>query len=740
MALLLAPRASALDSAKTPAQYAHRIWGQEEGLFQPTIYSILQTRDGFLWLGTQDSLIRFDGLHFREFDRAEEAGLHNTLIHALAEDHAGNLWVGSLGEGITRITPAGQVKRYTSADGLPSDTVFCLAEDSAQQVWACTNQGLVVLRADRLQTLTTAQGLPSNQIRSTCQTPDGARWVAGLDFGLARSRGSRFEAYSDPHIAAKENVTALACANDGSVWAGTGNGLVRIRGNASRRFTVRDRLPDNAVSSLVEATDGSIWIGTNDGISRFRDGDISVYRTRDGLSHSVVLSLYVDREGSLWAGTKDGLDQFTDGKVTPYTTTEGLSGNEAGPVLEDGAGRLWIGTRTQGLNWFDGRRFHVLTKRAGLADNRILSLELDKTGDVWVGTGRGLNRLRDGRVRGSYGRAEGLPGVEIRALFHDAEGTLWAGTDNGLARLEGTRFRVESLPSSQRTHAIVAVAGGRAVQLFVSTDAPAFFVRRNNTWSSYSLDVIRSVDCYFLDHTRHSAWMGTVGSGLLRWQNGTFTHVRVKDGLYDNRIYSILRDDEAHFWMASSKGIFRVSQQELDDFADGKIHYVHSIPFSTGQLRFECQSGVQPAAYRTHDGRLWFSTTNGVVVVDPNHLVSNQVAPSIQVTAVLANGRRKDLLQHSSLQPAERNIEIRYAALSFVSPEKVIFRYMLDGYDKTWTDAGSRREAFFTNLPPGHFQFKVMARNADGIWSSRPAVLRFEIEPQFYQRRWFFPV
>ncbi len=739
---VLVRQGDALDPSKTLTQYAHRIWGQEEGLFQPTIYSILQTRDGFLWLGTQDSLIRFDGMHFREF---EEAELHQSLIRTLAEDGEGNLWVGSLGAGVAKITPAGVVTRLTTKEGLPSDSVFCLASDSKHQIWICTNQGLTVLSGGRFHVFTTADGMPSNQIRSTCESPDGVRWVAGLDFGLARSKGSRFQTYSGPDISAKENVTALQCASDGTVWVGKASGLTQIKNGVSHSFTTRDGLPDNAVSALTEGPDQSLWIGTNDGISRYRNGEgrngeISVYRTRDGLSHSVVLSLYVDREGSLWAGTKDGLDQFTDGKVTPYTTSEGLSGNEVGPVLEDVSGRLWIGTLGHGLNSFDGHRFLNITTREGLIDNTIFSLELDKTGDLWVGTRKGLNRLRNGKVFATYTRANGLSGAEIRALFVDMQGSLWAGTNKGLDHFDGGHFTRENLGAGSGSNGIVALTGGRIVRLFASTDASGFYFLRNNQWSGDSLDVTRSVDCYFLDHTRHSVWMGTLGSGLLRWQNGAFTHVRVKDGLYDNRIYSIVRDNDANFWMASSKGIFRVSQKELDGFADGRIHSVTSIPFSTGQLRFECQSGVQPGAYRTHDGRLWFSTTNGLVVVDPNHLLSNKMPPSVQVTAILINGQRVDPHADVQLKPSERNMEIRYAGLSFVSPEKISFRYILDGYEKAWTEAGARREAFFTNLPPGHFRFEVMARNADGIWSTRPAVLNFTIEPRLYQRTWFFPL
>lgn len=661
--------ASALDPSKTLTQYAHRIWGQEEGLFQPTIYSILQTRDGFLWLGTQDSLIRFDGMHFREFDRAEKAGFQHSLIRALLEDLQGNLWVGSIGSGVAKISPSGAITRYTKNQGLPSDSVFCLASDSNGRIWICTNQGLAQLDHDRIRVFTTADGLPTNGIRATCQASDGTRWVAGLDFPLSRYNGSRFETYSDSQISARDTVTALECATDGSTWIGKTSGLTQIRGGSSRTFTLHDGLPDNAVSSLREGPDGSLWVGTNDGISRYRNGEFSVYRTRDGLSHSSVLSLYVDREGSLWAGTKDGLDQFTDGKLTPYSTNEGMLSSNIGPVIEDAAGQLWIGTLDRGLNWFGGHAFHALTTKDGLMDNTVLSLDTANNGDVLAGTKLGLNRISDHRVVATYPRAKS--------------------------------------PSAAETH------------------LPG---------------ITYPVDCYYNDPVRNSEWMGTLGSGLLRRQNGTLTHVRVKDGLYDNRIYSILRDDQFNFWMASSKGIFRISEKELEDFSDGKIRRVSSIPFSTGQLRFECQSGVHPAACRTRDGRLWFSTTNGLVVVDPNRLKQNHVAPPAQITAMIVNGLRIPARPSLRLNPSEKNVEIRFAGLSFVSPEKVTFRYILDGYDKKWTDAGPRREAFFTNLPPGKFHFRVMARNADGVWSTQPASIAFEIEPRIYQRAWFFPL
>jgi ligand-binding sensor domain-containing protein/signal transduction histidine kinase len=738
LCFLSATGGSALDPNKTLTQYAHRTWGQEEGLIQPTIYSIAQTPDGFLWLGTQDSLIRFDGVHFREYDNAAPAGLKRNLIRALLAGPHGNLWVATIGSGVVRIRPDGEFSRLTTRQGLPSNNAFCLARGTEDTVWICTQQGLVRVDNDEhIRVFTTADGLPANGIRDSCTASDGSRWVSGLDFGLSHWTGSRFETYSDAKISPRQATTALTCTRDGNVWVGTDDGLIRIGNGPSRIFTAEDGLPDNEVSSLEEGPDGSLWIGTNNGISRLKNGEISVYRTRDGLSHSLVLSLFFDREGSLWGGTKDGLDQFTDGKVTPYSTNEGMLSNDAGPVVEDKSGQLWIGTLDHGLNVFDGHHFRSLTTRDGLLADSIQSLVTDLTGDLWVGSSRGLNRLRDDKVVAAYTEKDGLSSPSVRSLAVDEQGVLWAGTSRGLDRLEGNRFvRLDSVPRDS----IVALGGGHNVRLFVSSDESGFFYVKDKTAASYPLEISHAVDCYLIATDRREAWLGTLGSGLLRWKNGTVTHIRVKDGLYDNRIYSILKDDESNFWMASSKGIFRVSEADLQAFADGKINYVNSIPFTTGQLRFECRAGVQPAACRTRDGRLWFSTTNGLVVVDPNSLLNNTIPPPVSITSIIVNGQRMEPRSGIHLSPSQRNLEVRYAGLSLVSPEKVTFRYLLDGYERNWTDAESRREAFYTNLPPGNFRFRVMARNADGVWSQQDASLSFTIDPRLYQRWWFFPL
>jgi ligand-binding sensor domain-containing protein/anti-sigma regulatory factor (Ser/Thr protein kinase) len=743
--LLTAAGALALDPARMLTQYSHRTWGIEQGLAQPTIYSISQTHNGYLWLGTQDSLIRFDGIRFRAMDEVLGSPFDHRLVHAVLEDGRGNLWIGTVGSGLIRLAADGSVTPFGKARGMPSENITCLASDSRGALWVCTEEGLVRRDDEHVRVFTTADGMPGNHPDSFCAAADGSDWVAFSGYGLYRLEADRAKLFAPALPSSLKTVRALSCARDGSVWAGTENGLVRIRDGATTLFTTTNGLADNWISAITEGPDGNIWIGTHGGLSRYRaDGSFESYRSGNGLSHSTVLSLSFDREGSLWVGTKNGLDQFTDANVIPYTTAQGMPSDDAGPVIEDAAGRLWVGTLGAGLGEFDGKRFRAFTTREGLSNDVVLSLENGRDGDLWVGTKHGVTRIRGDRVVARYGRKDGLSGDEARAIFFDPEGTLWVGTESGLDAFDGTRFLERSIPGLPHIDNILALAGGSRTRLFVSAEPNSMYALKDGVLAYHSLEGIsRPVTSFYaldrLDHGKHIVYMGTLGSGLLRWHNGNVSHVYIRDGLYDNRIYSILPDGKDNLWMASSKGIFRVSTRELEDFAAGRIHRIQSLPFTTGQLRFECQPGVQPAGWRAHDGRLWFSTTTGLVVIDPENLMTSRVAPPVEITSVLVNGERT-AVNGADLKPGERNLEIRYSGLSFVSPEKVTFRYILQGYDKGWTDAGTRREAFYTNLPPGHFRFRVTARNADGVGSENDASIVFTIAPRLYQRVWFWPL
>ncbi|HEY6341495.1 MAG TPA: two-component regulator propeller domain-containing protein [Bryobacteraceae bacterium] len=751
LSLLCAGTLLALDSNRTLTQYVHRIWTLQQGLPAGTIYDMWQTHDGFLWLATQAGLVRFDGVSFTPAEKIFPGLPENLWMRAGFEDPSGALWVGTNENGIWRIK-GNEIKNYGPKEGMPSDLALCLipGTDAGKNgdLWACTSNGLVHLKDGRIQ----VEHLPSRAggadlVRAACLTPEGALWVGGDGPALFERRTLRggqaggFESHPLHSIPPDAGVRAIACSH-GTMWVGTTAGLVEMNGDMQRLYTEKDGLVDDAILSLKESADGSLWIGTRSGFSRLRNGEFESFRPQDGLSQSSVFSLYEDREGSLWAGTKHGLNQFVDGRAIPFTVNEGLPSNNTGPVLEDRNGESWVGMLDAGLARFDGRRFYPIRARQGLASDTVLALAEDADGSLWVGTDRGLNRLREGRVEALFTRGSGLPSDEIRCLYRDPMGRLWVGTAAGLAVLNNGAF---SIPEGSPRDPIVAMAGDREGRPMFSTEHGVFRLKDTGFEEIAPNGApLRNVDAIYRD-PEGLVWLGTNGNGLrlLDESSGQMktSLLLMRDGLFDSEIYGIAADDLDHLWLACSKGIFSVSRSELRRFAAGEIKKVNSTQYSpTDALRvIECKPGVQPGVWKTQDGRVWFSTIRGLIVLNPSRVIRNVPPPPVVIEDPIVNGESQPAGAIGNLAPGQKNIEFNYTGLSFVGPARLTFRYMLEGYDPNWIDAGVRREAYYTNLPPRRYRFRVTACNGDGLCNEAGSVVEFTLAPQLYQRAWFWP-
>jgi signal transduction histidine kinase/ligand-binding sensor domain-containing protein len=628
-------------------------------------------------------------------------------------------------------------------EGLPSDAVFCLEPGNNGDLWACTPNGLAHLKDGKIQ----VDHLPSHAaggpdfVRAACLAPDGTLWV-GADGAMLLARRSRgFESYPLTSLPKDSGVRAIACSG-GTLWIGTTAGLVEMNGSQQRLYTEKDGLADDSVLSLQQSADGTLWIGTRSGFSRLRDGEFESFRPRDGLSQSSVSSVFEDREGSLWVGTKHGLNQFVEGRAIPFTVNEGLPSNDAGPVFQDRNGETWVGLLDAGLAHFDGRRFNSLRARQGLTSDKVLSLGEDQDGDLWVGTDHGLDKLRDGRVQAAFTKQFGLPSDEIRAIFPDSSGVLWIGTEAGLAALKNGVF---SVPDGSPRDPIWAVSGDRDGRPIFSTEHGVFRVVDGKIQEVAPNGAsIRNVDAIYRD-PEGLVWLGTNGNGLrmLDESNGQIKTIflLMRDGLFDNEIYGIVADDQGRLWMACSKGIFSVSRSELRRFAAGEIKKVSSTQYSpTDALRvIECKPGVQPGVWKMDDGRLWFSTIRGMIVINPSRLTRNVPPPPVVIDNPIVNGERQPPSSVGRLAPGQKNLEFNYTGLSFLAPTRIAFRYMLEGYDRSWIDAGARREAYYTNLPPRKYRFRVTACNSDGLCNEAGSAVEFTLAPHLYQRVWFFP-
>ena len=724
--LALSQHAYALDPARTLTQYVHRIWQVQQGLPQAWIGSIVQTHDGYLWLGTQTGLVKFDGVRFTTIDEMDGVPAASLWVTHLLEDDRNALWIGTTGAGLIKLQ-GGIATRYSQSEGLPPGAVQCLFKDGQGHVWACTPNGLAELTDGKVRVFGTADGLSSPDVHAACVAPDGTlRAGAGDNSQLATWNGSRFLTRALP-VPNAATIQSMLCAADGTVWIGTSDGLIRAHAGREDLLTVADGLADNSILTLTETHEGSVLAGTTNGFSRIRGNEVDSFRPQDGLSQSTVYSLYEDREGSLWAATKHGLNQFLDGRAIPYTTSEGLPSNNTGPVLQDSRGIIWVGTLGGGLARFDGHGFAALTTRDGLASNSIAALAEDKAGDLWVGTDAGLNRLRNGRIAGRWTTREGLPANGIRALYRDDAGTMWIATARGPAVFrDGAVRRVPDVRGGP-SGPILAFGEDRAHQLYAAPedDTPA----------------LRHADALYRD-SDGLLWVGTLGEGLrLVDGNKTFSF-SVLDGLFDDVIYGIIEDGQGRLWMACSKGIFSVSRADLRQFAAGTIKSFVSTPYSPldGLRTVECQPGVQPAIARTKDGRLWFSTIRGVLVIDPEHFDRRLVPPAVIVEAVTVNGERRSAGEMGTLPAGLNNVDFKYTGASFIAPARITFRYTLQGLDKAWVEAGPRREAFYTNLPPGRFRFRVAACTPDGACNESASMVAFAVAPRFYQHSWFFPL
>jgi signal transduction histidine kinase/ligand-binding sensor domain-containing protein/CheY-like chemotaxis protein/HPt (histidine-containing phosphotransfer) domain-containing protein len=738
----------ARNQVRPVSQYRWDVWQKEDGLPQNSVTSILQTKDGYLWLGTMEGLVRFDGQRFVVFDRQNTAELRDNNIFTLYETRDGSLWIGTDGGGLVRYKD-GKFALYSTQQGLQHVKIRALAEDPQGVLWIGTDSGLTQFKDDKFITYAVQSGSIHVGVTALRVTQDGNLWVGTDGGGLSRYKDGGIHTFTTKSGLANDRIHTLFEARDGALWIGTDGGLTVLRDGQFNSYTKKEGLPNETIWAIREAHDGGLWIGTDGGgLSRFSDGKFTSYTSAQGLSQDVVWAIYEDREGSLWVGTEGGgLNRLAERRIGLFDAANGLLHNSVWTVYEDREQTLWIGTEA-GLNRLkDGQFSAFTTSKDGLAPGRVWSIYQDRSGALWAGTDNGLSVFRrDDKTREgqwtTYTHKHGLPPNAVTALGEDWTGNLWIGTDGGgLARLDNGRFVIFTMQDGLPDNHIKALLEDQSGNLWLGTEA-GISRWRNGTFLNYGLqEGLPNGNIRALHEDRDgSMWIGTRGGGLVRFRDGQFKMVTSRNGLLNDVVFQILEDDQQNFWLSSTKGIYRVSKRDLNEFLDGKLNAVTSAPFGTadGVKSNECNGGSQPAGWRGHDGQLWFPTIKGLVVIDPEQLKRNDLPPPVLIEAALVNGRPVNHSQVSSLARGRGDLEFHFAALSFLDPEKIRFRYRLEGYNDTWIEAENRRSAFYTNLPPGNYRFHVVAANSDGVWNNIGATWKFELQPHFYQTRWFY--
>jgi len=508
-------------------------------------------------------------------------------------------------------------------------------------------------------------------------------------------------------------------------------------------WTKSEGLPQSSVQVITQTRDGYLWIGTRDGLARFDGVTFTVFRaeTHDGLQSNDIRALHEDRAGHLWIGTfNGGLSWLKDGKFLHYTAAEDWPRSGVLDVIEDRQGQLWLGT-WNGVARANQEGVKMFSFADGLADNKVRTILQDRDSNLWVGTWKGLSRFRNGQIT-NYTFLEGLPHDFVEALYEDREGSLWIGTrGGGLVRLRDGTFSVLTMKEGLASDLPRCVYEARDGAMWIGTDGGGVSRQRDGNFTGYTTQDGLARNAVYCMHEDHDGvlWFGTQG-GLTRLANGQFTSYTVRDGLFHNFIYWILEDDNDTLWISSNRGVFSLAKQCVAAYDARQTSALVCVAYGVadGLKTAQCEGGTQPAGWKCRDGSLRFPTAGGVARINPGRIRRNDQPPPVLIERVSVSNRDLDLTHAAKLAPGSQAFTFHYTALSFLAPEKVRFRYKLEGVDQNWVEAGARRVAFYNKIPPGNYRFRVAACNNDGVRNEQGAAFAFSLAPYFYQSYWFY--
>ncbi len=733
--------ADAAESAKRISQFSQRVWRVEDGLPQNTAQTIVQTRDGYLWIGTQEGLVRADGVRLDVFAPQNTPAFPGKNVTALLESSDGTLWIA---------TTAGLVARrgmtftgYSRAQGLPFAYLTGLAEDAEGGLWIATlGGGAIRMRNGLFTQLTAKRGLPHDVLHAVVAARDGSVWM-GTDAGLCRWQGGKLTTFTTSDGLPDNAVQALYLDGEPTLWVGTSHGPARYSGGRFIQEGAGALISRHDVQSFFRDESGAMWVGTADGgLFRQKDGAWDHYGSQDGLPSDFVAAIYGDRESNIWVGTHTGgVIRFRDAPFTTYSRRDGLAHDFVRPVLQSRDGAMWIGTQGGGISRLVDGVFTTFSMGTGLPSAMVWAIAESRDGSIWIGTSGGLTRYVGGRFR-TYTARDGLPNDAVRAIHEDPGGRLWIGTrGGGLCRLEAGHFTVFSGADTVPNPIVHAIMTDRHGHVWIGSnggltrfDGRGFetFTTENGLSSNLVYTILEDRDGVL--------WIGTYGGGLSRMKDGQFTRYSFGQGLFDDVVFQVLDDDHGSLWMSCNRGIFRVAKADFENVARGTAPKVNSVAFGIedGMPVSECNGNVQPAGWKDRTGRLWFPTPKGVVAVDPSRSTIGAPDPPILIEEAIAKGRTIDPSAPAVLEPGDGGMEFRYTALSFNAPRRIRFRYRLEGFDRDWVEAGSRRTAYYTNIPPGTYTFQVMAATAESAWSLPQSAAPITLRPHYYQAVWFY--
>jgi signal transduction histidine kinase/ligand-binding sensor domain-containing protein len=734
--VLAAKQAVAFEIDIRRIHYGVDLWREAEGLPQSRIRDIVQTRDGYIWLATDDGVVRFNGVSFTAMTM-KQGGPRDHEVWALQEDDEGGLWIGSYG-GLT-LFKQGRFTTFTRVDGLPDDVVTLLDKDRDGNIWMATPGGVGRYSQGYFTKFTTQDGLSNNDITALCAgSPYGV--LAATRTGLHRFVDGKFLVIEKLVREGDGPIQQLLCGRDGSIWIAFQNAVIKKWKNETiTTYTRRHNLKPH-IYRLHEDSQGALWVALPQGLHQFKGGRFEpVPLGEKGNGLGVITSLCNDREGNLWIGLEsNGLARLRKKQITTLAAENGLPSDSTRSVFQDSRGNIWIGT-VGGLAKYRNGRITAFTDAAGARLGIIRSLGEDEQGNLWVGASQELFLMENGRLVKHPGWKSSS---EIKVIYRDARSRMWVGTDgDGLFLFEQGRIRAFRTDQGLANNQIRTIIFDSHGALWIGTAGGGVSRYDDVGFKTYTTaDGLAGNRVHAIhEDDDGSLWFAT-RDGLSRFKDGRFFNFTVEAGLMTNFLYCILDDGRGNFWFSCAQGIFRVSKDELRAYAAGKIKKITLFDYGIkdGMKSRTGNPGNQPTAWKSADGMLLFCTLQGLVIADPARAATSEFIPPVYVENVLINKQAQPLSTESAAALGAGEVEIHFAALSYLEPGRIRYQYRLTGFDQDWVDAGTRRFAYYANLSPGRYHFQVRAGNLDGRWNEKGATFSFYLRPRFYQTRLFY--
>ncbi|MGH9844612.1 MAG: sensor histidine kinase [Blastocatellia bacterium] len=731
------------------AQYRFDHWTTDNGLPQNSVRDLVQTRDGYVWITTLGGLARFDGKRLTVFTKVTQPEFTGNRFTVLHEDRAGHLWIGTEEGGVLRYRD-GVFTSWTTKDGLPGNYIDRIDEDEAGAILIFTDQGAAQWRDGSFTKLPlTSQAVVKSgsapaagygRYLNFALRPDAAgyqlfnrgRWEhlpkpsgvpagAALPFGATLSpliedargrlwfnfpnasgyyewRGGHWETTMAPPTLGNP----FYLDQQGRYWTPHKSGVSLEKDGKATPLPLQGV---NWSYRVLEDREGNIWLGTYDkGLLRLIEQAVTFLSLPGRPNERYVYPLLEDRNGNVWISAGEaGLTRYVNGQLTRFPLLNTKGAWDISSFYEDRDGSLLIGTYLHGMTRFRNNEWRIDQELLAHIKGRVDVIFRDRQGDLWFGGQNGLDRQTVAGEWVHYGPDNGLPMKHVKTMLEDASGRLWIGGYGCLALWHNGQF---------------------------------------TTWTkNEGLIADRVISLY--EDREHVLWVGTSDGGLYRFRPAAagwnLTRYTTREGMHSNEVKQIFEDERGYFWIGSERGIYRLHKQELNDFAEGRNASITSISFgkADGLLSTDCIGGFQPAGFKARDGRLWFPTMEGVAIVDPRRVSMNSIPPPVALEDCLLDRRNVSWRQGLQINPGQENLEISYTGLSFNRAEQVRFRYRLDGLEADWIEAGTRRTAYYSHLPPGDYTFKVIAANSDGVWNTEGQSMRITVLPPFYRTWWF---